>query len=153
MVILLLLAVLARGYTVAEVDRGQACIKLCVVYHSVGDSRVYQVLKRRPDLDATALEDRIMMDMFMHCWQHVAKEDLDDLSKVNSREGIERFSHYLEFSESKYMQESVDLEVTREERELRTMSLAPGSRHRLADRQRTLEALKVAEEARRRKEL
>ena len=147
------LALVVQGHTDYELEKGEACMKLCVVYHAVGDKRVYEVVRRRPDLDVKAVEERILMDMFMYCWEHVDRKDLNELIKANSSEDVERFRNYLEFSVEKYMQPQVDLTIAREETELRRSSLNRGPRTRLADIEGTKEALRYAEQVRREKGL
>ena len=146
------LSALVSAYSDQELQRGEACIKLLVVYHSLGDSRVYEIVKARDDLDPTQVEDRIMMDMFAYCTEHADMRDLTDMVKANTREEVNRFRHYLQFSPAKYQAKEVDLTVKPEESAFRNESLRPRARMHIADMEGTREALEFAERVRRQRE-
>ena len=70
-------------------------MKLSVLYYSVGDKDVWELQQMRRDLDPRELEDRVLTDMFMWCFERMEKCDVVDAIKANSREDLHRMAEVL----------------------------------------------------------
>lgn len=141
---LLALLPLVLSYSRLERDRGEACMKLCMLYYSEGDRDVWELQGLRRDLDPRQLEDRVLTDMFMWCFERMQKSDVVDAIKANSREDLDGMAKYIHLDRSKYLQDRLDLTITREETELREAALSSRVRVLPADLQGTREALRYA---------
>jgi len=119
-------------------------MKLSVLYYSVGDKDVWELQQMRRDLDPRELEDRVLTDMFMWCFERMEKCDVVDAIKANSREDLHRMAKYIHLDRQKYLQDRLDLTITREEAELREAALSSKVRMRPADLEGTREALRYA---------
>lgn len=133
------------SYSRLERDKAEACMKLSMVYFMLGDRDVFELQQLRRDLDPRELEDRVMTDIFMWCFERMEKSDILDGIKANSVEDLTRFGKYLYIDRPKYLQERLDLTITREERELREAALSSHPRTLPADLKGTREALLYAQ--------
>ena len=120
-------------------------MKLSMLYFMLGDRDVFELQQLRRDLDPRELEDRVMTDIFMWCFERMEKRDIVDGIKANSVEDLTRFGKYLHIDRPKYLQDRVDLTISREERELREAALSSKPRIRPADLEGTRQALRYAE--------
>lgn len=149
--VLLLLAG-ASGYTTQELDKGEACMRLTMLYSSHGDDQMHRIMTARDDLDRKELEDRLMMDMLNFCVRNVDYRDVFDMEKANTHSDLERFSKYLYLNEEKYKSKDVSVKLTSEELAFRAAALKPRPKTRLAHEETTREAMRFAEKLRRERE-
>lgn len=147
-----LLLVGALAYTTQELDKGEACMRLTMLYSSHGDDQMHRIMTSREDLDRKQLEDRLMMDMFNFCVRNVDYRDVFDIEKANTHNDLERFSKYLYLNEEKYKNKEVSVKLTSEELAFRSAALTPRPKSRLAHEETTREAMRFAEKIRRERE-
>ena len=148
----LLLLVGVSAYTTQELDKGEACMRLTMLYSSHGDDQMHRIMTARADVDQKELEDRLMMDMFNFCVRNVDYRDVFDMEKANTHSDLERFSKYLYLNEEKYQSKTVSLKLTQEELSFRSAALRPRQKIRLAHEETTREALRFAEKLTRERE-
>lgn len=146
--VLLVLLVGTWGYTAVELDKGSACLRLTILYQSLGDNRMFDILEARTDLDKDAFEDRMLMDLFNFCVKNVDSRDVFELEMVNSRDDLIRFDKYIYINEEKYKSKEIDLNLRHEELAFREAAMAPRAKSRIAHADTTQEALRFAEKIR-----
>lgn len=103
------LFLLISGYEL-EREKERMCLHLAMNLNWANYRPIADVQKKKPDLNAKKIEEKITWDAFEYCVAHINKATIEEIMKLPSVPNSKLYMEFLKWDDSKYNTDA-DLEV------------------------------------------